>query len=88
MCLLGSIMFHVRRRPADAQPRRRKKKPGGVGGGGRPGTEPALVEVAPDGATLENGRRLRITDVVEVSTAHPDAITGKTLHTSARIGWP
>ncbi|KAL0840571.1 hypothetical protein ABMA28_015785 [Loxostege sticticalis] len=70
----SSIMFHVRRRPADAQPRRRKKKPGGVGGGGRPGTEPALVEVAPDGATLENGRRLRITDVVEVGSGNGTAL--------------
>lgn len=57
-------MFHVRRRPADSQPRRRKKK---AGGGARPGTEPLLVEVAPDGSALENGRRMRLADVLEVS---------------------
>lgn len=34
----GSIMFHVRRRPADYGPRKRKKKPiKGMGGGGGPG---------------------------------------------------
>lgn len=27
VCVLGSIMFHVRRRPADYHPRKRKKKP-------------------------------------------------------------
>lgn len=61
-------MFHVRRRPADSQPRRRKKKTG-VGanpGNSRPGSEPALLEVAPDGSPLENGRRVRIIDVIEV----------------------
>lgn len=61
-------MFHVRRRPADAQPRRRKKKTAGqTGSGGRPGNDPLLIEVTPDAAPLENGRRLRITDPIEVS---------------------
>lgn len=27
LCVIGSIMFHVRRRPADYHPRKRKKKP-------------------------------------------------------------
>ncbi|CAH2075120.1 unnamed protein product, partial [Iphiclides podalirius] len=63
----SSIMFHVRRRPADSQPRRRKKK---AGGGARPGTEPLLVEVAPDGTALENGRRTRLTDVLEVGSGN------------------
>lgn len=63
----GSIMFHVRRRPSDAQPRRRKKKSGAGTGSARPGNEPMLVEVAPDGSALENGRRVRILDLVEVS---------------------
>lgn len=27
LCIIGSIMFHVRRRPADYHPRKRKKKP-------------------------------------------------------------
>jgi hypothetical protein len=70
----GSIMFHVRRRPADSQPRRRKKKTAGMGAGmgaggssARPGCEPVLVELAPDGTPLENGRRVRITgDLLEV----------------------
>ncbi|CAB3243951.1 unnamed protein product [Arctia plantaginis] len=69
----SSIMFHVRRRPADAQqPRRRKKKVGsGVGAaGGRPGNEPMLIEMAPDATALENGRRLRINDVVEVGSGN------------------
>ncbi|CAH2992029.1 unnamed protein product [Chilo suppressalis] len=71
----SSIMFHVRRRPADAQPRRRKKKAGGsIGSGGRPGNEPVLLEVTPEGATLENGRRLRITDVVEVGSGNGTAL--------------
>ncbi|XP_063379407.1 uncharacterized protein LOC134666186 [Cydia fagiglandana] len=69
----SSIMFHVRRRPADSQPRRRKKKTAGCGAGcgaggssARPGCEPVLVEVAPDGSALENGRRVRITgDMLE-----------------------
>ncbi|CAH1973561.1 unnamed protein product [Acanthoscelides obtectus] len=34
----GSIMFHVRRRPADMAPRKRKKKPGGSGGSGGGGS--------------------------------------------------
>ncbi|XP_063890588.1 afadin isoform X2 [Helicoverpa armigera] len=68
----SSIMFHVRRRPADVQPRRRKKKVGaGTGAaGGRPGNEPMLVEMSPDATPLENGRRLRITDVVEVGSGN------------------
>ncbi|CAG9785219.1 unnamed protein product [Diatraea saccharalis] len=71
----SSIMFHVRRRPADAQPRRRKKKAGGsIGSGGRPGSEPVLLEVTPDGTALENGRRLRITDVVEVGSGNGTAL--------------
>nr|XP_049703133.1 afadin isoform X3 [Helicoverpa armigera] len=70
--LRRSIMFHVRRRPADVQPRRRKKKvSAGTGAaGGRPGNEPMLVEMSPDATPLENGRRLRITDVVEVGSGN------------------
>ncbi|KAI8428650.1 hypothetical protein MSG28_007380 [Choristoneura fumiferana] len=79
---LGSIMFHVRRRPADSQPRRRKKKTTGVGAGcgaggssARPGCEPMLVEVAPDGSPLENGRRVRITgDLLEVGSGNGSAL--------------
>lgn len=58
---IGSIMFHVRRRPADSQPRRRKKKPLGVSNGGnnmsveREG--PMLVEITHSG---EGGRRVKL----------------------------
>ncbi|CAK1553482.1 unnamed protein product [Leptosia nina] len=71
----GSIMFHVRRRPSDAQPRRRKKKAGSnASAGARPGTEPMLIEVTPDGAALENGRRVRVTDIVEVGSGNGTAL--------------
>lgn len=62
-------MFHVRRRPADSQPRRRKKKPLGVSNGGnnvsidREG--PILVEITHSG---EGGRHIRLTsEPIEVS---------------------
>lgn len=65
----GSIMFHVRRRPADSQPRRRKKKPLGVSNGGnnvstdREG--PILVEITHSG---EGGRHVKLTaEPIEVS---------------------
>lgn len=78
----SSIMFHVRRRPSDSQPRRRKKKTGsstGSGGGSSGGSrasnnEPALLEVSPDGSPLENGRRIRITDVLEVGSGNGMAL--------------
>ncbi|XP_063621127.1 afadin isoform X2 [Cydia splendana] len=78
----SSIMFHVRRRPAESQPRRRKKKTAGCGAGcgaggssARPGCEPVLVEVAPDGTALENGRRVRITgDMLEVGSGNGTAL--------------
>ncbi|CAF4775852.1 unnamed protein product [Pieris macdunnoughi] len=66
-------MFHVRRRPSEGQPRRRKKKPSG-GAGARPGTDPMLIEVTPDGTALENGRRLRVADVVEVGSVNGTAL--------------
>ncbi|XP_045486498.1 afadin isoform X2 [Pieris rapae] len=69
----SSIMFHVRRRPSEGQPRRRKKKPSG-GAGARPGTDPMLIEVTPDGTALENGRRLRVADVVEVGSVNGTAL--------------
>lgn len=37
-------MFHVRRRPADSQPRRRKKKPLGISNGGNGGMSTAERE--------------------------------------------
>lgn len=67
--LLGSIMFHVRRRPADSQPRRRKKKPLGVSNGGnnvsidREG--PVLVEITHSG---EGGRHVKLSsEPIEVN---------------------
>lgn len=77
-CLLlvaGSIMFHVRRRPADCAPRKRKKKPGALGqtAGNRDvrgDTAPFLVELGPDGSAPHPGdtaRTIRLTnDVMEV----------------------
>lgn len=65
----GSIMFHVRRRPADSQPRRRKKKPLGVSNGSnnvmmdREG--PTLVEITHNG---DGGRRVKLgVEPIEVS---------------------
>ena len=65
----GSIMFHVRRRPADSQPRRRKKKPLGVSNGSnnvsveREG--PTLLEITHSG---DGGRRVKLTaEPIEVS---------------------
>lgn len=53
-------MFHVRRRPADSQPRRRKKKPLGSNGsnsvsGDREG--PTLLEILHSG---DGGRRMKL----------------------------
>lgn len=62
-------MFHVRRRPADSQPRRRKKKPLGVSNGSnhvatdREG--PILVEITHSG---EGARSVKLTaEPIEVS---------------------
>lgn len=65
----GSIMFHVRRRPADSQPRRRKKKPLGVSNGSNNITidreGPILVEITHSG---DGGRRVKLTsEPIEVN---------------------
>ncbi|XP_055713827.1 afadin isoform X11 [Phlebotomus papatasi] len=72
----GSIMFHVRRRPADSQPRRRKKKPLGVSNGSnnmsaeREG--PMLVEVTHSG---DGGRRIKLgSEPVEVGSANTNTL--------------
>uniref|UniRef100_A0A6P4EYU5 Afadin isoform X3 n=1 Tax=Drosophila rhopaloa TaxID=1041015 RepID=A0A6P4EYU5_DRORH len=72
----GSIMFHVRRRPADSQPRRRKKKPLGTANGAnhisgdREG--PVLVEVTHSG---DGGRRIKLgSDPVEVGSANTNCL--------------
>ncbi|XP_058467035.1 afadin isoform X2 [Malaya genurostris] len=72
----GSIMFHVRRRPADSQPRRRKKKPLGVSNGGgtlsgeRDG--PMLIEITHSG---DGGRRVKLgSEPIEVGSANTNAL--------------
>lgn len=69
-------MFHVRRRPADSQPRRRKKKPLGVSNGSnnmsaeREG--PMLVEVTHSG---DGGRRIKLgSEPVEVGSANTNTL--------------
>ncbi|XP_053964572.1 afadin isoform X1 [Anastrepha ludens] len=72
----GSIMFHVRRRPADSQPRRRKKKPLGASNGAnsissdREGA--VLVEVTHSG---DGGRRIKLgNDPIEVGSANTNTL--------------
>ncbi|CRK86935.1 CLUMA_CG000755, isoform C [Clunio marinus] len=74
----GSIMFHVRRRPAadTSQPRRRKKKPLGISNGsGNMSAEregPVLIEITHSG---DGGRRLKLTtEPVEVGSANTNAL--------------
>ncbi|XP_037027430.1 afadin isoform X3 [Bradysia coprophila] len=72
----GSIMFHVRRRPADSQPRRRKKKPLGVQNGSNNVTVeregPMLVEITHSG---DGGRRVKLTaEPVEVGSANTNPL--------------
>ncbi|XP_012158603.1 uncharacterized protein LOC101460317 isoform X5 [Ceratitis capitata] len=71
-----SIMFHVRRRPADSQPRRRKKKPLGASNGAnsissdREGA--VLVEVTHSG---DGGRRIKLgSDPIEVGSANTNTL--------------
>ncbi|CAG9858483.1 unnamed protein product [Phyllotreta striolata] len=75
----GSIMFHVRRRPADCAPRKRKKKPGAIGQTAstrdvREVAAPLLVELGPDGSAPHPGdtaRTIRLTsDMMEVGSAN------------------
>ncbi|KAF5291704.1 hypothetical protein FQR65_LT11397 [Abscondita terminalis] len=81
----SSIMFHVRRRPADGGLRKRKKKPGSLGATTSNNRDPrsvdsgpVLVELGPDGSTPHLGdtaRTLRITnDVMEVGSANGIAL--------------
>lgn len=70
-------MFHVRRRPADSQPRRRKKKPLGISNGsGNMTTEregPMLVEITHSGG--DGGRRVKLTsEPIEVGSANTNAL--------------
>ncbi|XP_073823950.1 adherens junction formation factor afadin isoform X3 [Musca autumnalis] len=72
----GSIMFHVRRRPADSQPRRRKKKPLGASNGANNISQdregPMLVEVTHSG---DGGRRIKLgNDPIEVGSANTNCL--------------
>lgn len=72
----GSIMFHVRRRPADAQPRRRKKKPLGISNGSGSMTAeregPMLIEITHSG---DGGRRVKLTtEPIEVGSANTNPL--------------
>ncbi|XP_048521195.1 afadin isoform X3 [Dendroctonus ponderosae] len=74
----GSIMFHVRRRPADCAPRKRKKKPlSGVRGDQR-GDVPFLMELGPDGQAphpADANKTVRlVNDVMEVGSANGIAL--------------
>nr|XP_022907199.1 afadin isoform X2 [Onthophagus taurus] len=81
----SSIMFHVRRRPADCAPRKRKKKPGALGanagnprGDIRGDSIPILVELGPDGSAPlpgDTARTVRLNnDVMEVGSANGIAL--------------
>ncbi|CAN8026308.1 unnamed protein product, partial [Ixodes persulcatus] len=71
--LKGTLSFHIRRRPADYQPRKRKKKPSSHGGVELPGPAlydrlPFLLAVHPDGG--QPGPRHRILlNMTEVGSA-------------------
>ncbi|CAG0915142.1 unnamed protein product [Notodromas monacha] len=83
----GSITFHVRKRPADYQPRKRKKKkepslnesqttlvPPGT-----PSSLPMFLEINPDGSEMRSGSPTRYflqLNVTEVGSAAPDANHG------------
>ncbi|XP_073823989.1 adherens junction formation factor afadin isoform X7 [Musca autumnalis] len=76
MNLTRSIMFHVRRRPADSQPRRRKKKPLGASNGANNISQdregPMLVEVTHSG---DGGRRIKLgNDPIEVGSANTNCL--------------
>ncbi|XP_047737139.1 afadin [Hyalella azteca] len=88
----GSIMFHVRRRPADHGPRKRKKKPlkgaggpvpDGVGGadGGPHNPLPVLVELGPEGNELEGSGAHHVLqlNVTEVGSERSGHSSGQTL---------
>ncbi|XP_015600396.1 uncharacterized protein LOC107270166 isoform X1 [Cephus cinctus] len=85
----GSIMFHVRRRPADYVPRKRKKKPAGKWSELDHRYEderlPFLVELNPDGTDIPNGAGMRhrlqpnVTEVGSDRRIGPQAVQGQTL---------
>ncbi|XP_029161608.1 uncharacterized protein LOC114933276 isoform X3 [Nylanderia fulva] len=85
----GSIMFHVRRRPADYMPRKRKKKPAGKWNELDHRYEderlPFLLELNPDGSDIPNGVGVRhrlqpnVTEVGSERPIGPQAVQAQTL---------
>ncbi|XP_018357090.1 PREDICTED: afadin isoform X2 [Trachymyrmex septentrionalis] len=85
----GSIMFHVRRRPADYMPRKRKKKPTGKWNELDHKYEderlPFLLELNPDGSDIPNGAGVRhrlqpnVTEVGSERPIGPQAVQAQTL---------
>ncbi|KYM94500.1 Afadin [Cyphomyrmex costatus] len=85
----GSIMFHVRRRPADYMPRKRKKKPAGKWNELDHKYEderlPFLLELNPDGSDIPNGAGVRhrlqpnVTEVGSERPIGPQAVQAQTL---------
>ncbi|XP_054007820.1 afadin isoform X7 [Hylaeus anthracinus] len=85
----GSIMFHVRRRPADYVPRKRKKKPSGKWNEFDHRYEderlPFLLELNPDGSDVPNGAGTRhrlqpnVTEVGSERPIGPQAVQAQTL---------
>ncbi|XP_018300950.1 uncharacterized protein cno [Mycetomoellerius zeteki] len=85
----GSIMFHVRRRPADYMPRKRKKKPSGKWNELDHKYEderlPFLLELNPDGSDIPNGAGVRhrlqpnVTEVGSERPIGPQAVQAQTL---------
>ncbi|XP_012532961.1 afadin isoform X8 [Monomorium pharaonis] len=85
----GSIMFHVRRRPADYMPRKRKKKPAGKWNELDHRYEderlPFLLELNPDGSDIPNGAGVRhrlqpnVTEVGSERPIGPQAVQAQTL---------
>ncbi|CAG0912478.1 unnamed protein product [Notodromas monacha] len=83
----GSITFHVRKRPADYQPRKRKKKKepslnesqATLVPPGTPSSLPMFLEINPDGSEVRSGSPTRYflqLNVTEVGSATPDANDG------------
>ncbi|XP_043275722.1 uncharacterized protein cno isoform X2 [Venturia canescens] len=94
----GSIMFHVRRRPADYVPRKRKKKPAGKWGEYDHRYEderlPFLLELNPDGTDIPNGTGVRhrlqpnVTEVGSERPIGPQAVQAQTLTLSGSTVMP
>ncbi|XP_011311606.1 afadin isoform X2 [Fopius arisanus] len=85
----GSIMFHVRRRPADYVPRKRKKKPAGKWSEFDHRYEderlPFLLELNPDGTDIPSGAGVKhrlqpnVTEVGSERPIGPQAVQAQTL---------